>query len=203
MKIKRNLIVAVVMTAMVAVAGTAAAETELVVVLPGGAHSASQQSAYHDPYMRGESRASKSLTTIQRPKQLQNCAMNEVGKVTWDFWWTPSLADAMRLCDEASPYRLMQTRTWPRLLTAPGFKGFGDLLSYLECFIPQIVYSTTFGYRTDKVKSKPTSVCDVFDLKKIPGKFLEKKPINNFEWALLCDGVAPDKIYDVMVPRAA
>ena len=36
--------------------------------------------------------------------------------------------------------------------------------------------STTFGYRTDKVKSKPTSVCDVFDLKKIPGKrSLEKK----------------------------
>ena len=58
-----------------------------------------------------------------------------------------------------------------------------------ECFIPQIVYSTTFGYRTDKVKVKPTSVCDVFDLEKIPGKrALEKKPINNFEWALLCDG---------------
>ena len=65
--------------------------------------------------------------------------------------------------------------------------------------IPQIVYSTTFGYRTDKVKVKPTSVCDVFDLEKIPGKrALEKKPINNFEWALLCDGVPPDKVYEVL-----
>ena len=54
-------------------------------------------------------------------------------------------------------------------------KDFGDLL-VSECFIPQIVYSTTFGYRTDKVSdSRPTS-CDVFDLKKFPGKrSLEKR----------------------------
>ncbi|MEC8943795.1 MAG: extracellular solute-binding protein, partial [Acidobacteriota bacterium] len=80
----------------------------------------------------------------------------------------------------------------------PASKDFGDLL-VSECFIPQIVYSTTFGYRKDLVKVKPTSVCDVFDLGKIPGKrSLEKKPINNFEWALLCDGVAPDKVYEVL-----
>ena len=39
----------------------------------------------------------------------------------------------------------------------------------------------------------------MFDLEKYPGKrSLEKKAINNFEWALLADGVAPDQIYEVL-----
>ena len=45
----------------------------------------------------------------------------------------------------------------------------------------------------------PTSIKDVFDLKKFPGKrSLEKRPINNLEWALLADGVSADKVYDVL-----
>jgi len=76
---------------------------------------------------------------------------------------------------------------------------FGDML-VSECFIPQIVYSTTFGYRTDLVGSTPpTSVCDVFDTAAYPGKrSLFSYPINNMEWALLCDGVAKADIYDVL-----
>ena len=69
-----------------------------------------------------------------------------------------------------------------------------------ECFVPQIVYSTTFGYRTDMVgDTPPTTVCDVFDTAKYPGKrALQKRPIDNMEWALYCDGVAKDKIYEVL-----
>jgi putative spermidine/putrescine transport system substrate-binding protein len=45
----------------------------------------------------------------------------------------------------------------------------------------------------------PTSVCDIFDLEKFPGKrSLQKRPIDNMEWALYCDGVAKDEIYDVL-----
>jgi len=71
-----------------------------------------------------------------------------------------------------------------------------------DCFIPQIVYSTTFGYRTDMVPEgvePPSDICSVFDLETYPGKrALEKRPINNMEWALLCDGVAKDEVYDVL-----
>lgn len=78
---------------------------------------------------------------------------------------------------------------------------FGDLI-VSDCFIPQIVYSTTFGYRTDMVPEgvePPSQICDVFDLETYPGKrALEKRPINNMEWALLCDGVAKDEVYDVL-----
>ncbi len=69
-----------------------------------------------------------------------------------------------------------------------------------DCFIPQIVYSTTFGYRTDLVgDNPPTSIADVFDLEKIPGKrALEKRPIGNLEWALLADGVPVEEVYDML-----
>jgi putative spermidine/putrescine transport system substrate-binding protein len=81
----------------------------------------------------------------------------------------------------------------------PASEDFGDLI-VSDCFIPQIVYSTTFGYRTDLVgDTPPTNICDVFDLENYPGKrALEKRPINNMEWALLCDGVAKADVYDVL-----
>ena len=69
-----------------------------------------------------------------------------------------------------------------------------------DCFIPQIVFSTTVGYRTDLVGDTPPSdICAIFDLETYPGKrSLNKRPIGNVEWALLCDGVPKDEIYDVL-----
>jgi putative spermidine/putrescine transport system substrate-binding protein len=83
----------------------------------------------------------------------------------------------------------------------PASEDFGDLI-VSDCYIPQIVYSTTFGYRTDMVPEgvePPSQICDVFDLEKYPGqRALERRPINNMEWALLCDGVAKEDVYDVL-----
>ena len=83
----------------------------------------------------------------------------------------------------------------------PASDDFGELL-VSDCFIPQIVYSTTFGYRTDVAEwggKEPDDICDVFDLETFPGKrSLEKRPINNLEWALLCAGVAKEDVYDVL-----
>ena len=79
-------------------------------------------------------------------------------------------SDAIRLCDEGLALPINADKD---LAPAPDGTGIEEFLAGLlvsECFIPQIVYSTTFGYRTDKIKSTPTSVCDVFDLKKYPGK---------------------------------
>jgi len=187
-----------ILAASVAFAGSAAAETELVVVSWGGAYSASQQNAYHDPYMKANS-GIKIINDDSAPEAVAKLrAMNEVGNVTWDLVDAVA-ADAIRLCDEGLALEIDADKDLaPGADGSPASKDFGNLL-VSECFIPQIVYSTTFGYRTDLVKTKPTSVCDVFDLEKIPGKrSLEKKPINNFEWALLCDGVAPEDIYEVM-----
>ena len=173
-------------------------QTELVVVSWGGAYTASQQKAYHDPYME-KNPGIKIINDDSGPESVAKLrAMNEVNNVTWDLV-DATASDAIRLCDEGLALPIdVDKDLAPAPDGTPASEDFGALL-VSECFIPQIVYSTTFGYRTDKVKVKPTSVCDVFDLKKIPGKrALEKKPINNFEWALLCDGVPPEKIYEVL-----
>jgi hypothetical protein len=127
--------------------------------------------------------------------------MAEAGNTTWDVVDVVA-ADAMRLCDEGLALEIdADTQLAAAPDGTPASKDFGDLL-VSDCFIPQIVYSTTFGYRTDVAEwggREPDDICDVFDLETFPGKRgLEKRPINNVEWALLCDGVAPDDVYDVL-----
>ncbi len=182
----------------VASAGTAAAATELVVVSWGGAYSASQQNAYHDPYMKENPDIQIINDDSSNEAVAKLRAMDEAGNVTWALVDVVA-ADAIRLCDEglAIPIEADQVLA-PAPDGTPASEDFGDLL-VSECFIPQIVYSTTFGYRTDLVKEPPTSIADVFDLEKIPGKrSLEKRPINNLEWALLADGVPAEEVYDVL-----
>jgi len=109
-------------------------------------------------------------------------------------------SDAIRLCDEGlameyDPDELLE----PAPDGTPASEDFGDLI-VSDCYIPQIVYSTTVGYRTDLVgDTPPTEICALFDTEAYPGKrSLEKRPINNLEWALYCDGVAKEDLYDVL-----
>jgi putative spermidine/putrescine transport system substrate-binding protein len=176
-----------------------AQEKTLTIVSWGGAYSASQQKAYHDPYMalNPDVKIINDESSAEAVAKLR--AMAEAGNTTWDIVDVVA-SDAIRLCDEGLAMEI-DADEWlaPAPDGTPASKDFGDLL-VSDCFIPQIVYSTTFGYRTDKVgDTPPTNVCAVFDLEKYPGKrSLEKRPINNMEWALLCDGVAAEDIYDVL-----
>jgi putative spermidine/putrescine transport system substrate-binding protein len=125
--------------------------------------------------------------------------MQEAGNMTWDLV-DLTAAQAIQACDEG----LAKEIDHDALLAAapdgtPASVDFGDMI-VSPCYIPQIVYSTTFGYRTDLVgDTPPTSVCDVFDLEAYPVKrALQKRPIDNMDWALYCDGVPEDEIYDVL-----
>ncbi|MDC1434622.1 extracellular solute-binding protein [Amylibacter sp.] len=181
-----------------AISATAALAEDMTIVSWGGAYTASQQAAYHDPYS-----AKTGVNIINDASSGEAVAklraMSEAGNITWDVVDVVA-ADALRLCDEGLA---LEIDADTQLADAPdGTKAkddFGDLMVN-ECFIPQIVYSTTFGYRKDLVGSTaPTSVCSVFDTAAYPGKrSLEKRPINNMEWALMCDGVAKADVYDVL-----
>ncbi len=186
-------------TAMVAPSAFAAdMADEMTIVSWGGAYSASQKNAYHDPY--SEKTGVKIINDESSAEAVAKIrAMNEAGNVTWDVVDVVA-SDAMRLCDEGLALEIDHDN----MLAAapdgtPASEDFGDLL-VSDCFVPQIVYSTTFGYRTDLVgDTAPTSVCAIFDLEAYPGKrSLQKRPIDNMEWALYCDGVAKDQIYDVL-----
>ena len=166
----------------------------------GGAYQASQQNAYSEPYKAATGiEVTWDESSNEAVAKLR--AMAEAGNVTWDVVDVVA-SDAIRLCDEGLAREMDFD---DELAAAPdgteAEDDFGDLI-VSDCFIPQIVYSTTFGYRTDVeawAGREPDDVCDVFDLEAFPGKrSLEKRPINNMEWALHCDGVAMEDIYDVL-----
>ncbi|MFK7744666.1 MAG: extracellular solute-binding protein [Roseobacter sp.] len=189
-------------SALTVAAGMASADghmaSEMTIVSWGGAYSNSQQQAYHNPYMEKTGvNIINDESSAEAVSKLR--AMNEAGNVTWDVVDVVA-ADALRLCDEGLAMEIdADEMLAPAPDGTPASEDFGDLLVG-DCFIPQIVYSTTVGYRTDMVgDTAPTSICALFDTEAYPGKrALEKRPINNMEWALLCDGVAKDDVYDVL-----
>lgn len=181
-------------------ATTVSADTTLTIVSWGGAYSNSQQKAYHDPYMKNnpgikivnDDSAAEGLAKLR--------AQVESGNVTWDLV-DMEAAQAVTACDEG----LAETINPDKDLAAapdgtPATKDFFEGFFVSECYIPQIVYSTTFGFRSDAYKDKkPTKIADVFDLAAFPGKrALEKRPDGNLEWALIADGVDAKDVYKVL-----
>ncbi|MEO8280855.1 MAG: ABC transporter substrate-binding protein [Ideonella sp.] len=70
---------------------------------------------------------------------------------------------------------------------------------------PKSAYSTIMGYRSDVFKegTGPKTWADFWDVKKFPGpRTMQNSPIEQLEFALMADGVAPDKLYPLDVDRA-
>ena len=181
----------------------ASAETEMVVVSWGGAYTKSQQLAYHDPYMalNPDVKIINDDSSAEAAAKLR--AQVEAGNVSWDLVDVePDVA--IGLCDEGLLVEFDYAKDFP---PAPdgtsAVADFGKSGVVSPCFVPQIVFSTTFGYRTDLVKTAPTTIYDVFDLKKIPGKrTLQLHPMGNLEWALIADGVDAADVYKVLDTEA-
>ena len=188
-------------TALIFGGALAADDIELTIVSWGGAYTDSQQNAYHEPYMAANSHVKIVNDDSSNDAVAKLRAQNEAGNITWDLVDVLP-ADAIRLCDEGIAMEIDFDEV---LAPAPDgtspTEDFGEAL-VSPCFIPQIVYSTTFGYRTDVAAwggKQPSTIADVFDTKTFPGKrSLEKRPINNMEWALIADGVDPTKVYEVL-----
>ena len=182
---------------------TAQAKTDLVVVSWGGAYTKSQQKAYSNPFMANN----PDINIVNDDSSAEGAAklraQAEAGKVTWDV--VDVLPDvAIALCDEGLAIEIDPEKDLAKGANGVSAKeDFGAAL-VSPCFVPEIVYSTTIGYRTDKVGSTPPStIADVFDLKKYPGKrALQKSPSGNLEWALVADGVAIKDVYKVLATEA-
>ncbi|MEZ5925782.1 MAG: extracellular solute-binding protein [Hyphomicrobiaceae bacterium] len=168
---------------------------KLTVVSWGGAYADSQKKSYIDPYKSVSPSTTIELINAGGEQVAQLRSQTAIGSASWDLV-DVSAADAIRLCQEGIampvPHDILLS---PAPDGTPPTQDFGQTI-ISECFIPEIVYSTTFGYRTDRFKEAPTKLCDVFDLEKFPGmRALEERPINNLEWALICDGVAAESVY--------
>ncbi|MCP1673708.1 putative spermidine/putrescine transport system substrate-binding protein [Natronocella acetinitrilica] len=174
---------------------------ELTVVSWGGAYTASQNRAYHEPWMeenpnwrlRGDDGSANALAGLR--------AQHQAGNVTWDLVdMLPS--DAQLACDEGI---ILPIDHDAMLEPAPdGTPASEDFLpgSLGECFIPQIVYSTVVTYNTEMFPSdaQPQTVDDFFNVEDFPGRrAIQDRPAVNLEWALYADGVPPDEVYDVLM----
>ena len=154
---------------------------DLNVVSWGGAYTASQMNAYHKPYMKKN--PGVKINSIDYSGGLaQMRAQTEAGNVTWDLV-DVVLSDAITGCEEGMfrPINVDKEMA-PAPDGTPASKDFLDGTLGSECFVPQIIYSTTFAYRKDAWSGKqPKTMSDVFDTKKFPGKrTLQKKPVNNY-----------------------
>ena len=168
------------------------------VVSWGGAYEKSQRKAYFEPFAAANPGIKFNIINSggEQVKVLREQA--KAGAVTWDLV-DVTAADSIRLCTDGIALPFKHDAILDKAPDGTGPReDFGQTL-ISDCFIPEIVYSTTVGYRRDLLREEPKSLCDLFDLARFPGKrALERRPINNLEWALVCDGVPPENVYEVL-----
>lgn len=200
MKLKTTLI-ATTLLATFGGAASAQMANDMTIVSWGGAYQNSQLKAYVEPYVAMNPDVTVTWDESSAEAVAKLRAQNEAGNVTWDLV-DVTAADAMRLCDEGLAMEVDHDELLaPAPDGTPASEDFGDMI-VSDCFIPQIAYSYTFGYRNDVAEwngNEPDDICDVFDLETFPGKrSLERRPHNNMEWALICDGVPRDEVYSTL-----
>ncbi len=176
--------------------GSAKAADNLTVVSWGGAYTMSQVKAYHEPFEKKT--GIQILSEDYNGGLAQIKAQVESGNVTWDLV-DLELSDVVRGCDEG----LLEPLKLDDLPPAPdGTPAKDDFLpgTLHECAVSTIIWSTVFAYDDTKFKgAKPTTIADLFDTKKFPGKRgLHKNPKVNLEFALMADGVPANKVYEVL-----
>jgi putative spermidine/putrescine transport system substrate-binding protein len=187
--------------AALTLAATTAQADDLTIVSWGGAYSASQQGAYHEPYTKktgvkilNEDKSANGLAGIR--------AQVEAGNVTWDLV-DMLQADAIRACDEGL---ILQIDHDEWLAPAPdGTPASKDFIEGTlgDCFIPQILYATMFAYNTEAFPNGgPKTIKDIWNVDKFPGtRSLQKIPQKNLEWALIADGVDASDVYEVLATK--
>jgi putative spermidine/putrescine transport system substrate-binding protein len=195
--LKRSIVATAVAAVSFSMANVAQAEDTFTVVSWGGSYTKSQTRAYHEPWTAKsgtkflhEDKAGTGLAGIRSQVEANN--------VTWDLVDMLE-GDSMIACDEG----LIEEINYDEILAdAPdGTKATKDFLGGMNgCFIPQIVYATLFAYNDELFPGeKPSTIADIFDTTKFPGKrSLQKVPDGNLEWALVADGVATKDVYDVL-----
>ncbi len=117
--------------------------------------------------------------------------------VNWDIV-DMELFDAIRACKEGLLEPLDPAILAPAPDGTPATEDFIEL-DREACGAGNVVGSTVMSFRNDTFDSTPTRLEDFFDLDNFPGRrALRKSPMGNLEWALIADGVAPEKVYQVL-----
>jgi putative spermidine/putrescine transport system substrate-binding protein len=176
--------------ALISTAGAPQADAadDLTIVSWGGAYQESQRKAFFEPFIAEGNKITEEEYNGEIAKIR---AMVESKSVTWDVLDVDTQT-ALAACAEG----ILETIDWGKLgLDRSKFIG----AEQQDCAVPNIVYSTIIAWDTSKTPNGPTSIADVFDLQKFPGKrALQKNPFINLEWALIADGVPQAEVYKLL-----
>jgi putative spermidine/putrescine transport system substrate-binding protein len=186
-RVSRTTLLALASAAIVGQLQPAGAE-ELTVMATGGAWQAALRQAWFEPFAKkmgikfNEQEYTGELGKIK--------AMVETGNVPIDLV-TVETSTVLQGCDAGVLIRLDYSKVADRSRFLPG--------TALDCGVGIDVYGDVLAYDTTVLKEAPTSVLDIFDTKKFPGKrAMRKAPAQNLEWALMADGVPIADIYKML-----
>lgn len=174
---------------------------ELTAVSFGGAYGAAQKKHMIDPYVAKT--GNKILFEDYSGGIAEIKAQVEAGNVQWDVV-DIEVIDLERACSEG----LLEVI--PHSILKKGDDGTPALEDFIpsaldnECGVGNIVWTIIYAYNEKTIGStKPNSINDFFNTKKIPGKrAMRKRPQVNMEWALIADGVPQNEVYKVLSTEA-
>lgn len=185
---------AVLLTAAAATAADEPPKPESIVFNDsGGAMNKAMKEAFYDEF---EKRYGIKVVTTSPVDVGKLRAMVESGNVEWTVTEIGS-EDAKRV-EQAG---LVE----PLDHSIIDLSGYPKELQDRKYIMPKGVYSTVMGYRTDKFPAGegPKNWADFWNVEKFPGpRTLRNSPVDNLEFALMADGVVPDKLYPLDVDRA-
>ena len=177
-------------------AAGAAAEETLTFVTWGGVYTRSQMLGYVRPFERATGIDVEVLDDYNGGLEEIRSQVRALN-VKWDVVDLEA-ADVLRGCREG----LLQEID-PQSL-APSPKGRAPADDFVEgslegCGVGTVAWATVVAYDREAVAAAPQSLEDFFDIKNFPGgRGLRRTPKANLEWALLADGVEPERVYPLL-----
>lgn len=166
---------------------------EIVVNASGGVQEAGARKAFYEEF---EKRTGIKVVATSPPSFAKLVAMVRSGNIEWTLTEL-DIEEAIRAEQmglvEAIDETVVDRRRYPAEARSRKF------------IFSRAVYSTVMGYRTDAwpAGQGPKDWKDFWDVAKFPGpRTMQNRPVDNLEFALLADGVAPDRLYPIDADRA-
>lgn len=181
------------------ISAPAAAHPELTVVTWGGAYTKSQVLGYIRDFERESGVDVEVLEYAGGIDVIRDQTREH--NIHWDVV-DLEIADAIRACDAGLLERI-DPDTLPA--ASDGTPAREDFLpgTLRECAVGTVIWATTVAYDTQRVRRAPQRLEDFFNPDDFPGRRgLRRTPKGNLEFALMADGVAPERVYTVLSTEA-
>jgi len=172
-------------------ADSVAAASDLTIISFGRSDQKALVKAYYAPFRRATGIGVKSLSYDGETTELEE--MVKRGRTVWDVMQVES--------------GLLQLGCQNGLFEKLDYNHIGRKNDFIpgavsECGVGMFAWSMALAYDADRVKGKPSSWADFWDVKAFPGKRgLRRTAKYTLEIALLADGVAPGDVYKMLATQ--